>query len=174
MTRSIYLGLLSLALTACGEAAAKEGVGDSASGGAAPKTKTESPVAARTASARSLSLGTRVDATIENGFTSRTDKAGQTVNATVRTDVKDGRGNVVIPSGSMVMLAIETLDPGNDQIRPEGRLALLVKSVTVNAHSYPVSAELSPVAHQMVGRGVTKDEVARVGAGAAIGAVAAR
>jgi len=172
MTRSMSLGILVLAVAACGTAAAKEGVSDSTGGDAAPRPTTASTAIATESSARLLAFGTRVDASIDNGFTSRTDKAGQTVTAAVRSDVKDARGNVVIPSGSTVTLTIETLDPGNDQIRPEGRLALVVNSVSVNGRSYPVAAELSPVRHQLVGRGVTKDEVARVGAGTAIGAVA--
>jgi len=171
MTKSISLGILVLAMAACGTAAAKQGVSDSAGGDSATRA-TSASTAARISSARLLALGTRINATLESGFTSRTDKAGQTVTAAVRSDVRDARGNVVVPSGSMVTLTIETLDPGNDQIRPEGRLALVVNSVAVNGHSYPVAAELSPVTHQLVGRGITKDEVARVGAGTAIGAVA--
>jgi len=170
MTRSMSLGILVLAAAACGTAVAKEGVSDSTGGEAMPRSTAS--VVAPASITRLLAFGTRVDASIENGFTSRTDKAGQTVTAAVRSDVKDTRGNVVIPSGSTVTLTIETLDPGNDQIRPEGRLALVVNSVSVNGRSYPVAAELSPVRHQLVGRGITKDEVARVGAGTAIGAVA--
>jgi Flp pilus assembly protein TadG len=161
MTKSISFGILVLAMTACGTAAAKEGVSDSAGGEAAARSATAATVNARASSARLLAFGTRIDASIENGFTSRTDTTGQTVTAAVKSDVKDARGNVVIPSGSMVTMTIETLDPGNDQIRPEGRLALVVNSVSVNGRSYPVTAELSPVTYQMVGRGVTKDEVAR-------------
>jgi len=119
MTKSISLGILVLAMAACGTAAAKQGVSDSAGGDSATRA-TSASTAARISSARLLALGTRINATLESGFTSRTDKAGQTVTAAVRSDVRDARGNVVVPSGSMVTLTIETLDPGNDQIRPEG------------------------------------------------------
>ncbi len=177
MTRSIYTGLLALSLTACGAAAAKETVSDSAA--------SETPAAREHAgdkgdavmhltSSRSLAGGARVEATIEKAFSSRTNKAGETVHATVSGDVKDARGGVVIPSGSPVTLTIETLDPGNDQIRPEGRLALTVTSVNVNGLDYPIVADLTPVTHQLVGRGITKDEAERIGAGTAIGAVAGR
>lgn len=126
--------------------------------------KVESSTDPSASSGHSLATGKRVEATIDEEFSSRTDKAGKTVAATVSADVKDARGRVVIPSGSPVALTIETLDPGNDQIRPEGRLSLVVNSVTVNGHTYPVVADLTPVTHRMIGRGITKDEAARIGA----------
>jgi len=116
MTKSIYTGLLAVALTACGSAAAKESASDSATGDLKPP-RAEGAVV-RSTSGRSLADGTRIEATIDKAFSSRTDKAGQTITATVGNAVKDARGNVIIPSGSIVALTIETLDPGNDQIRP--------------------------------------------------------
>jgi hypothetical protein len=172
MTRSIYTGLLALALMACGAAAAKESVSDSASGD--PKASRADRASVRSTSGSSLPDGTHVEASIDKGFSSRTEKAGERVTATVSSDVKNAFGTVVIPSGSTVTLTIETLDPGNDQIRPDGRLALVVNSVAVAGRTYPVVADLAPVAHQMVGRGITKDEVERIGVGTAIGAVAGR
>jgi hypothetical protein len=172
MTRSIYTGLLALALTACGAAAGKESVADSASGDT--KTSRAERAKVHSTSGPSLPDGTQVPATIDKAFSSRSDKAGQTITASVSGDVTDARGIVVIPSGSTVKLTIATLDPGNDQIRPEGRLALVVNSVAVGGRTYPVVADLAPVTHQMVGRGITKDEAERIGAGTAIGAVAGR
>ena len=172
MTRSIYAGLLAVVLTACGAAAAKESVSDSASGDLKP-SRPERTIAHST-SGLSLPHGTRVEARIDRGFSSRTDKAGETITATVSNDVKNALGAVVIPSGSTVTLTIETLDPGNDQIRPSGRLALVVNSVAASGRTYPVVAALTPVMYQMVGRGITTDEAERIGAGTAIGAVAGR
>ncbi|HTK54735.1 MAG TPA: hypothetical protein VL308_22740 [Gemmatimonadaceae bacterium] len=117
MTRSIYTGLLALALTAFGAAAAKESVSDSATG-----------------------------------------------------DLKATRAERAIGRSTSGPSLPD--DPGNDQIRPDGRLALVVNSVAVGGRTYPLVADLTPVPHQMVGRGITKDEVERIGAGTAIGAVA--
>ncbi len=172
MTRSMVAGLLAVLLTACSVSAVKDSASDSAVGDTA--TGRADGGIARSTEGRSLADGTRVDATIENAFTSRTDKAGETVTASVSRDVTDPHGDVVIPSGSIVTLTIETLDPGNDQTRPDGRLALVVNSVAVRGHAYPLVADLTPVRHQMVGRGVTKDEAERIGAGTALGAVAGR
>jgi hypothetical protein len=170
MMKSIYAGLLAVALTACGTAAAKESPSDSATGDL--KTSSAERAVVRSTGSLSLANGTRVEATIDKELSSRTDKAGQTITATVSNAVKDAHGAIVIPSGSTVTLTIETLDPGNDQIRPDGRLALVVSSVTVAGRSHPVVTDLTPVSYKMVGRGITKDEAARIGAGTVIGAVA--
>jgi hypothetical protein len=153
--------MLALALMACG--------------GGTPDEKAaarKQPGAAPVAAARSLAGGTRIEASISDALSSRTNKSRETVRASVTRDVADDRGRVVIPAGSVVTLTIDKLEPGSDQVRPEGRLQLIVSSVTIGGESYPLSATLDAVPHQLVGRGITKDEAARVAAGTAIGAVA--
>jgi hypothetical protein len=94
------------------------------------------------------------------------------VRAVVSANVTDSRGRVVIPAGSNVLLSIVQLEPGSEQIRPEGRLVLAVKSVEIDGVTHPISGTLAPIAHHFEGRGITKDEAARIGAGTAVGAAA--
>ncbi len=164
MSRSMIMGLLAVGAVACNSSAAKEPPKESAGakralGGEASDTHT-------------LVGGTRVEATLQDSLSSRINKAGETVRAIVTTDVKNARDVVVIPAGSSVLLTVAQLDPGNDQIRPEGRLALVVNSVTVNGEVHVLTADLEPVTHHLQGRGITKDEAERIGAGTLIGAVA--
>ena len=42
----------------------------------------------------------------------------------------------------------------------------------MHGDAHPITADLEPVTHHLQGRGVTKDEAERIGAGTAIGAVA--
>lgn len=123
---------------------------------------------------RTLPSGARVQATIQDSLSSRINRAGETVTAYVTTDVLDAPGGMVIPSASPVVLTIEHLDPGSDQVQPGGRLSLIVTSVRVGGQTYPLSANLEPVPHTMVGRGVGKDEAERVAVGTAVGALAGR
>ena|SRR5579884_397307 len=123
---------------------------------------------------RTLPSGARVQATIEDSLSSRTNSAGESVTAYVTTDVLDAAGGMVVPSASPVVLTIEHLDPGSDQVQPGGRLSLIVTSVRVGGKTYPLSATLEPVPHTMVGRGVGKDEAERVAVGTAVGAIAGR
>jgi len=164
MSRSMVMGLLAFGAIACNSSAAKEPPKDSASaermpGGEASDTRT-------------LAGGTRVEAMLQDSLTSRINRAGETVRATVTSDVKNGRDVVVIPAGSSVLLTVAQLDPGNDHIRPDGRLTLVVNSVTVSGEVHVLTAELEPVTHHLQGRGITKDEAERIGAGTILGAVA--
>ena len=164
MRPSRFTGMLALALAACTGGAAKDAGTNAASANAIS--------GGAGIAGRELASGTRVTATIQQGVTSRTNKAGETVLAVVSQNVTDENGRVVIPAGSNVTLRIEQLEPGSDQVRPEGRLSLVVASVTINNETYPLDATLEPVAHHFEGRGITKDEAARIGAGTAVGAIA--
>ena len=127
-------------------------------------------------SGRSLTLasGTRIDATTVRTITSRHDKAGQTFTASVSRDMKDGRGRVVIPAGSTFNLTISELQPANDKSKTDGRITILVSSVTVGSQTYPVSAGITSMAHTLKGRGVGATEVEKTAAGAVIGGIAGR
>jgi len=156
MSKALFIGTVALALAACAGGEAKETPN---TGGATVSS-----------SERSLASGTRINATIQDELSSRVNKAGELVRAITTSDVTNDRGDVVIPAGSTVSLVIDQLEPGSDQIRPEGRLALSVSSVTVNGTAYATSGTLDPIAHTMKGRGITTDEAARIAAGTAIGA----
>lgn len=164
MKRSLLAGALVLGLAACGSGAAKDAPPGGADGSAG--------TARSAAAGRSLDAGTRVGATLQTALHSRTNKAGETVRAVVSANVTDARGRVVIPAGSNVLLSVVQLEPGSEQIRPEGRLVLAVKSVEIDGVTHPISGTLAPIAHHFEGRGITKDEAARIGAGTAVGAVA--
>lgn len=169
MSRSLIAGFLVLGSVACAKGAAKDAPPESAPHQTTEGTKRSAPAAPRYISSF-LASGARVTASIQDALSSRTNKAGETLRAIVSADVRDSRGGVVIPTGSNVTLTIAQLEPGSDQVRPEGRLALVVNSVTVNGQSYPITANLESVPHHLQGRGITTDEAARVGAGTAIGA----
>jgi len=194
MLRSIHtstLTFLVVVLVACSTGAAKDLSSESAiaknlipsdtalsrpTGRSAAAVNRAKPVESRpgnTSSAgRTLTAGTRIEATTEDALSSRVNHSGDVVHAVVGADVKDSRGRVVVPAGSRVTLTVDHIDPGNDQNQPDGRLSLIVTSVSIDGKAVPVTAHLDPVAHQMVGRGITKDEAARIAAGTAIGAVA--
>jgi len=164
MLRSLYAGAVLLGLAACANGAAKDAPADTAGASAG--------YASTKGAGRALVSGTHVAATLQSALSSRTNKAGETVQALVSANVMDANGRVVIPAGSNVTLRVEQLEPGNDQVRPEGRLSLEVTSVTIDGQSNDVSAALDPVAHHFEGRGITKDEALRIGAGTAVGAAA--
>jgi hypothetical protein len=141
--------------------------GDAASGGS------RSASSDRTASGRSLAAGTTITATTNSRISSATNKVGETLTATVASDVKDGSGHVVIPAGSTVQLRITALHESENKSDATGTLALAVQSVEIGGKSYPLDGTVH-VARTLVGRKTNVNDVAKVGAGAGIGAVAGR
>lgn len=169
MSRSFIAGVLASGIVACTGAAAKDTPQDASR----PAVSSGNGSRQRAAPAlESLASGTRVDAVTESALSSRTNKPGETFRATVSRDVTDDRGRVVIPAGSPVTLTIVQLEPGSDQVRPDGRLVIDVSSIAINGQTHAVTADLEPVTHHFQGRGITTDEAARIGAGTAIGAIA--
>ena len=107
---------------------------------------------------QALAGGTRVGATLQDAMTSRTNKKGDTLHAIISANVIGPHGGVVIPAGSTATLIVRELEPSNEQANPDGRLSLVVSSVTVNGDSYPVSADLEPVPHHLEVRNTPTDE----------------
>jgi hypothetical protein len=132
-----------------------------------------SPVAAPSGG-RTLASGVRIDATTQRAISSRTDKAGETFTATVSSDVNDSRGRVVIPAGSTLNLTITELQPADDKLKADGKITVLVSSVTIAGRDYPVSADITSMEHTLKGRGVGATEVEKTAAGVVVGGIAGR
>jgi hypothetical protein len=104
---------------------------------------------------------TRIHATIQDSVSSARNKPGDILHAIVSRNVSDSSGSVVIPSGSNITLAVAALESAAGQRLPEGRLALVVRSVSVNGREQALTGVLEPVAYHMAGREVdTKNTAA--------------
>jgi hypothetical protein len=187
MSRIILAGLVVVGVAACGKGTAQSAADSTRSvelaradslyrlndrsGAATRPSPSSAPSAGRSLS---LASGTQIGATTERTISSRNDKAGQTFTASVSSDIKDSRGRVVIPAGSTLNLTISELQPANDKSKADGRITVLVSSVTVRGQTYPVSAGITSMAHTLKGRGVGTTEVGKTAAGAVIGGIAGR
>jgi len=69
---------------------------------------------------------------------------------------------------------VTALAPAENKSSKDGKLDFAVNTVTVNGRVYALDAEVDPVEHVLKGRGVTGGDVAKVGAGTAIGAIGGR
>jgi hypothetical protein len=123
--------------------------------------------------ARSLAAGTTIPASTNAQISSHTNKVGETVTATVSSDVKDASGHVVIPSGSTINLRITQIHESENKSDSTGTLALAVESVEMGGNTYPLNADVM-VTGKLVSHGVAAGDVAKVGAGAAAGAIVGR
>jgi hypothetical protein len=162
MSKTFLAGMLMAGLAACSPASAKPEAGS-----------TTRAVSNRPAQ-RTLVAGTSIEARIQDSISSRRNKSGETLRATVSGDVRDAYGQVAIPAGSAVGLRIAELQASTNKSQSDGRIVLEVTSVTVLGQTYQFSSIVNSVPHQLVGRGVTTGEVEKAGGGAVIGAIAGR
>jgi len=143
---------------------------------AAPSTPSGSAAApaSPTASASSLAAGTSLTAATTAEIRSQKNKVGDTVMAKIATDVKDNSGRVVIPAGSEVALKVTAIKESENKSDTTGTLTLQPTSVSINGQSYPISARIEHVGSKLEGRKTNAGDIAKVGGGAAAGAILGR
>jgi hypothetical protein len=122
---------------------------------------------------RSVEAGTSIALTAATEFSTKTHKVGQTVTATVASDIVNDKGKVVIPAGATVTLAIVELAVSENK-GDSGKVALRATQVSFGGQSYDLDGSSTAVEHQLKGRGVKAGDAAKVGAGAVAGAVVGR
>lgn len=135
---------------------------------AAPSTTRTPPPAAP--APRSLAAGTVLTLVASDSISNRTHAPGDPVSATSSADVVDAQGRVVIPAGAHfegVIAAIqEAKNPGD-----RGTMSLAFTRVTFGGKTFAIDATSDSLATERQGRGVTGGDAAKVGVGAAAGAV---
>ncbi len=138
----------------------------------APDTANSSPFAtsASTAAARTLPIGTEIHAALDDSINSRKDTVGRVVTAVVMENVTGSDGKTLIAAGAPVRFTVSRLSPARSK-SSQGRLRLKVEGVGVGGELRPVAADVKPIPHELRGRGVTAGDAAKVGVGAAGGAV---
>ncbi len=127
-----------------------------------------------TASAASLAAGTSMTAATTAEIRSNKNKVGDTVMAKIANDVKDNSGRVVIPAGSEVALKVTAIKESENKSDTTGTLTLQPTSVTINGESYPIAARIEHVGSKLEGRKTSAGDIAKVGGGAAAGAILGR
>ncbi len=138
-----------------------------------PASTPTSPPAPPAPATRSLGAGASMALTAAAEFSSKTHKVGQTVTATVASDVTDESGKVVVPAGATVTLVITELVVSENK-SDSGKISLRATQVAFGGESYDVDGSTTAVDYALKGRGVQAGDAAKVGAGAVAGAVVGR
>lgn len=136
-----------------------------------PAQPTPQPPAAP--AARTVASGTAIRTTTIDSVHSRVHRAGETVRVSVASDVVDARGRVVIPSGSVMTLAITEIRAAGSR-DGAGTLVMAAREVSIDGKSYPISGSATDFEYELRGRGVGTSEVAKTAGGAAAGAIIGR
>jgi hypothetical protein len=140
-----------------------------------PKPKPRpAPPAPKPEAPASVLAGTTLATTIDREITSRTTKPGETVTATVATDVKDNHGRVVIPAGAKVTLTVTEIHESENKGDKTGKLTLTPNEVEIEGKTYSVTASAQALDRTLVDRKTNAGDVAKVGAGTAAGAIVGR
>ena len=131
------------------------------------------PDMASSVTARTLPIGTEIHAALDDSINSRTDTMGRVVTAVVMENVTGSDGRTLIAAGAPVRFTVTRLSPARSK-SAQGRLALKVEGIGLGGDMRKVSADVRPVPHELRGRGVGTSEAAKVGVGAAGGAILGR
>jgi hypothetical protein len=91
----------------------------------------------------------------------------------VTENVTGSSGRILIPAGTTVRLTVTRLGSSKSK-SSQGQLALRVDGIQLGNELRKVEANVQPVSRELRGRGVTGAEAAKVGVGAAGGAVLGR
>jgi hypothetical protein len=116
--------------------------------------------------------GTAIDIAVVDTISSRGNHAGEPFTALVVADAPSAH-RPGLPEGAEVHGTIVEVKPAPNPNTP-GTLILAITSITINGKDYPVEARIDSLETIRQGRGVTTGDAAKVGAGAAIGAIAGR
>jgi 3D (Asp-Asp-Asp) domain-containing protein len=134
---------------------------------ATPKPK---PAAPAPKPAPSLAAGTSFSASANDSVSSRKTQSGALMKATVGEAVTAADGRTVIPAGSVVTIRLDQFKSASSKGGKETFSASLV-SVEIKGVSHPISGTVDHLDYTLKGRGVTAGTAAKVGGGAAAGAL---
>jgi hypothetical protein len=143
----------------------------------APKPKPRprpQPAPAPAPAPLALASGTIIPTAVDQEINSRSNKKGEIVTTTVSSDVTDSQGRVIIPAGSKVTMTITEIRESENKGDQTGKLTLTPTEVAIGGRSYPLTASAEALDRHLKDRKTNAGDVAKVGAGAAIGALAGR
>lgn len=138
-----------------------------------PSSSSRTATASTAVGARTLPIGTEIHAALDDSINSRTDSAGRVITAVVMENVTGSDGKTLIAAGAPVRFTVTRLSAAKSK-SAQGRLALRVDSIGMSGQLRKISADVQAVPHELRGRGVGTSEAAKVGVGAAGGAVLGR
>ena len=139
-----------------------------------PAAKPKPAAPAPAPAPKALGSGTVIATAVDQEINSRVNKKGEVVTSTVSADVTDSYGRVIIPAGSKITMQITEIRESENKGDDSGKLTLTPTEVAIAGRSYPLAASAEALDRYLKDRTTNAGDVAKVGAGAAIGALAGR
>jgi len=116
-----------------------------------------------------VAAGTVIQASLGDSINSRRDTWGKRISGKVMQNVTGPNGEVLVRAGSPVRFTVTRLSPGRG--KSQGEIEIRPDSITVRGSPLKLEARIETVPYELRGRGITGEEAAKVGVGAAGGAV---
>ena len=114
--------------------------------------------------------GTQLDLTINQELSSRNNKSGDTFTAIVASDIHDASGKVVIETGATVNGSVVAVKSAPNRRTP-GTLTVALSTIETNGTTIPITATIDSVQTEYRRQNINGGDAAKVGIGAAAGAV---
>jgi hypothetical protein len=147
--------------------------GDSAGGytppaGSRPEPAPPSPAPAptRAQNPNEIPVGTEFDVRLQNSLSSKTVQVEDRFEATTMVDLRDERGRVLVPAGSVMRGVVSSVNKATRTDR-KGSLTVAFDRVTINGRAHPIRAT---VTQALESEGI-KGEKEKIGIGAGAGAI---
>lgn len=131
-----------------------------------PAATPAAPAKPKGPSSYTAAAGAFLDVSVNDTLTTKTAKVGDTFTGTVVDNVSDGHGAIVIPQGAQVHGSVTAVQ--------QSQLTLAVSSVTIRGKDYGLAAKIDSLESVKQGKAVGGNDVAKVGIGAAAGALLGR
>jgi hypothetical protein len=117
-----------------------------------------------------IPVGTEFDVRLQNALTSKTAQVEDRFEATTMVDLRDDRGRLLVPAGSVMRGVISSVHPATRTER-KGSLTVAFDRVTINGRNYPIRGTVSQ-ALESEGIAGEKEKIGiGAGAGAILGAI---
>jgi hypothetical protein len=133
---------------------------------AAPPAPTPAPTSGRAQNPNEIPVGTEFDVRLQNPLSSKTTQVEDRFEATTLVDLRDERGRVLVPAGSVMRGVVSSVNKATRMDR-KGSLTVAFDRVTINSRSYPMRATVSQA---LESEGI-KGEKEKIGIGAGAGAI---
>jgi hypothetical protein len=117
-----------------------------------------------------IPVSTEFDVRLQNPLSSKTAQVEDRFEATTMVDLRDERGRVMVPAGSVMRGVISSVHPATRMER-KGSMTVAFDRVTINGRAYPIRATVSQALESEGIMGEKEKIGIGAGAGAILGAI---
>src|SRR4051812_21566195 len=117
-----------------------------------------------------IPVATEFDVRLQNPLGSKTSQVEDRFEATTMVDLRDERGRVMVPAGSLMRGVVSSVHAATRTER-KGSMTIAFDRVTVNGHAYPIRATVSQALESEGIMGEKEKIGIGAGAGAILGAI---